>query len=52
MTITAEGVETAAQIDFIRAAGCTEAQGYFLNTPQPVQEAVRIFQRGRAAAVA
>jgi diguanylate cyclase (GGDEF)-like protein len=50
MAITAEGVETAVQLDFIRAVGCTEAQGFLLNTPQPVHEAARIFQRGRTVA--
>jgi diguanylate cyclase (GGDEF)-like protein len=32
---TAEGVETAAQADLVRAAGCTEAQGYLYSYPLP-----------------
>jgi diguanylate cyclase (GGDEF)-like protein/PAS domain S-box-containing protein len=32
---TAEGVETDAQLDIIRACGCTEAQGYLISRPQP-----------------
>jgi EAL domain-containing protein (putative c-di-GMP-specific phosphodiesterase class I) len=32
----AEGVETAAQADAVRAAGCQLAQGYFYAPPQPV----------------
>jgi len=52
MTITAEGVETAAQLDFIRAVGCSEAQGYLLSTPKPAQEALGILGRGRAIAAA
>jgi diguanylate cyclase (GGDEF)-like protein len=35
MSITAEGVETEEQLAHIRAAGCTEAQGYLLGRPQP-----------------
>jgi len=32
MRVTAEGVETAAQLDWVRS-GCDEAQGYFLSRP-------------------
>jgi predicted signal transduction protein with EAL and GGDEF domain len=33
MTTTAEGVETQAQLDKIRALGCTEMQGYLFSRP-------------------
>jgi len=33
LTIIAEGVETQAQLNFIRAQGCDLAQGYFLSYP-------------------
>ena len=33
MTTTAEGVETQAQLDQMRAEGCTEVQGYFYSKP-------------------
>jgi EAL domain-containing protein (putative c-di-GMP-specific phosphodiesterase class I) len=33
MTIVGEAVETAAQLDFLRGAGCEYAQGYFLGRP-------------------
>jgi predicted signal transduction protein with EAL and GGDEF domain len=52
MTITAEGVETNAQLEFVRAAGCSEAQGFLIDTPKPVDEALRIFGAGRAVAAA
>ena len=35
MRITAEGVETAAQLDHVRREGCSEAQGYLLSRPAP-----------------
>ena len=33
MRITAEGVETAAQLDHVRREGCSEIQGYLLSRP-------------------
>jgi EAL domain-containing protein (putative c-di-GMP-specific phosphodiesterase class I) len=33
MTTTAEGVETADQLDRLRREGCTEAQGYLFSKP-------------------
>ena len=35
MRITAEGVETAAQLDHVRREGCSEVQGYLLSRPAP-----------------
>ena len=35
MTIVAEGVETQAQNDFVRAAGCDAAQGWLHGRPTP-----------------
>ena len=35
---TAEGLETAAQLAFVRAEGCTEVQGYHLSPPRPAAE--------------
>ena len=35
ISTTAEGVETLAQLEQLRAEGCTEVQGYFLGRPMP-----------------
>ncbi len=34
--VVAEGVETRAEFDAIRAAGCDQAQGYLFGRPQPI----------------
>lgn len=38
MRTTAEGVETAEQLEQIRSHGCTEVQGYLLGRPVPENE--------------
>ena len=38
IAITAEGVETQAQLDQLRREGCTEVQGHFLGEPKPASE--------------
>jgi diguanylate cyclase (GGDEF)-like protein len=38
LTTTAEGVETAEQMQLLRTEGCTEAQGYFFSRPRPAAE--------------
>jgi diguanylate cyclase (GGDEF)-like protein len=47
---TAEGVETPDQLAFMRAEGCTEAQGYLIGAPKPVQEVRALIAEGRLAA--
>jgi EAL domain-containing protein (putative c-di-GMP-specific phosphodiesterase class I) len=38
LQVIAECVETAEQLEFLRANGCDQAQGYYIARPMPVQE--------------
>ena len=37
LTVTAEGIETAEQLDMLKAISCDEGQGYFLSKPLDVE---------------
>jgi EAL domain-containing protein (putative c-di-GMP-specific phosphodiesterase class I) len=45
MSTTAEGVETAAQLDLLRALGCREVQGYLFSSARPVAEVPALLAR-------
>lgn len=45
MDVVAEGVETEAQLDFVRAVGCDAAQGYHLARPLPFDECTEYLLR-------
>jgi diguanylate cyclase (GGDEF)-like protein/PAS domain S-box-containing protein len=49
LEVVAEGVETAAQMDFLRSHECDIVQGYYFSQPKPVNEVER-FITGHAAA--
>jgi EAL domain-containing protein (putative c-di-GMP-specific phosphodiesterase class I) len=38
MRVTAEGVETRSQADFLKVIGCDEVQGFYFARPMPVDE--------------
>jgi diguanylate cyclase (GGDEF)-like protein/PAS domain S-box-containing protein len=44
VTITAEGVETEAELRCLRAEGCREAQGFLFSPPRPNADIVRLLQ--------
>lgn len=41
LTIVAEGTETQAELTFVEACGCDEAQGYFYSRPLPPPELLK-----------
>jgi diguanylate cyclase (GGDEF)-like protein len=45
VTVIAEGVETAAQLQTLRGIGCESAQGYLFSRPVPVDEIAALLER-------
>jgi EAL domain-containing protein (putative c-di-GMP-specific phosphodiesterase class I) len=48
LRVVAEGVEKSEQLEFLRANGCGEVQGYFFAYPMPAEEFAAMFDRGVA----
>jgi EAL domain-containing protein (putative c-di-GMP-specific phosphodiesterase class I) len=46
LTVIAEGVETAAQFNFLRSRGCDEVQGYYFSPPVSFNEATLLLEQG------
>ncbi len=47
-TVVAQGVETAAQAEALRAHACAELQGFYFQRPMPPQQFGRLLQREHA----
>ena len=46
LRLVAEGVETRAQLDFLKAAKCTYVQGYYFSEPIYSEQLVELIERG------
>jgi EAL domain-containing protein (putative c-di-GMP-specific phosphodiesterase class I) len=51
LKVVAEGVETPAQLDFLKAAGCDEYQGYHFSRPLPAGDFARLIRDTRTNVV-
>jgi EAL domain-containing protein (putative c-di-GMP-specific phosphodiesterase class I) len=51
LRIVAEGVETKAEMQFLKGHDCDEAQGYYFSKPVPALEFAHMLERGIASAV-
>ncbi len=52
ITTTAEGIETADQLQLVRRAGCTEGQGYLIGRPCTGAQALEFIARASRSAAA
>lgn len=52
LTVVAEGVETEAQLAYLRANHCDQVQGYLFSRPLPPDECIRLMREGLLRAVA
>ena len=50
-SVTAEGIETPAQLEFLRQAGCAGGQGYLIGKPMPA-EAFQAWLKAHASSLA
>ncbi len=48
LKVVAEGVETTAQLDFLKTAGCDEYQGYHYSRPLPADQFQRLIRDARS----
>jgi diguanylate cyclase (GGDEF)-like protein len=50
LKVVAEGVESSAQLDYLRARGCDQYQGYLCSRPVPPAPFLQLLQRSNSAA--
>lgn len=46
LEVVAEGVETSAQLEYLRELSCHYVQGYYFSKPLPAAEALLFLQQG------
>ncbi|MEW6766268.1 MAG: EAL domain-containing protein [Pseudomonadota bacterium] len=46
LSVVAEGIETEAQLDYLRSTGCSEGQGYYFSKPLPAREITTLLLAG------
>ena len=46
LRVVAEGVETAAHLDYLKLHGCDEVQGYYFSRPVPAAEMEALLRAG------
>jgi EAL domain-containing protein (putative c-di-GMP-specific phosphodiesterase class I) len=46
MSVVAEGVESADELQILRELGCDEVQGYYVSKPLPAAAAARLLRAG------
>ncbi|NHZ79349.1 EAL domain-containing protein [Massilia sp. CCM 8695] len=49
LSVVAEGVETLAQLDFLRQAGCDIMQGYYFARPMPAAQLTALLREKRSS---
>lgn len=52
VNVIAEGVETVAQLDFLREQNCNEVQGYLFSKPLSVEQFTELYKGVQEAAIA
>jgi EAL domain-containing protein (putative c-di-GMP-specific phosphodiesterase class I) len=45
--VAGQGVETIEHAQLLRAAGCTEAQGYYFAPPMPIEQILQMEQENK-----
>jgi EAL domain-containing protein (putative c-di-GMP-specific phosphodiesterase class I) len=48
LSVIAEGVETAEQLDYLRSQGCNEMQGYYFSRPLPAADFEQLLRQRRS----